>query len=958
MRNITYKDKKFLLFSCILLFVVFLLAFLSYTISVRQINRSYIEQQLSIAAETIRLRLATTINNELPLVMKLGDTPIIRKYFMTPSDPELESLALAEFELYRSHFRTGLIFWINDVDKIFYFTGNEPYLMDPDDPESYWYNLTLYNTKTHNLNINYNPELQQINLWINVPVFDEFTARPLGMLGTGIDLTEYSEFIATAYREFDRNITSYMFNRFDEITSAIDINLMHNKVRLDDYMGETGSELLYIAASLSDEDVRTLTRDGRIYQLRSIPAMEWYLVVSYPQPGLLALNQSMNILFFGMLFLILLLFIIVNIFIYRSENTLAENNARLVEANRAAELASQAAREASQAKSDFLANMSHEIRTPMNAITGMSELLLRRDLSDDARSDAQDIKQAATSLISIINDILDISKIEAGKLEIIPVRYMLSSLVHDAVSIIRMRIIEKPVEFITMVDDKIPNNLIGDEVRLRQIILNLLSNAAKFTDEGQIGLSITRYTENDESPSSDKITLKIEITDTGRGIKDEDMKKLFSDFMQVDTVKNRTIEGTGLGLAITKRLCDAMGGNISMASVYGKGSTFTIIIPQEIDHNSPFPAITGQQTYNYQTKPLNIRYIFPGARLLVVDDTPSNLKVAEGLLLPYKIKVDTCLSGARAIEMIHDQNNKHQSYDLVFMDHMMPEMDGVEAAAAIRELEKERTEMCVENAEHSPKLLSGVPQGIPIIALTANAVSGMREMFLEKGFNDFLAKPIDVAKMDEILVRWIPEEKREKAGSNKSFAYNGQKTDPKLIEVFRRDAEEGIVTMRQALESGDIKRFTTTVHSVKSVLAYLGENDASAAAAGLEKAGLNSDMNFISANIESFLKSLEGILNDLDSDDSQGDLLDGENSDFFEGLEQEDIDYINKKLTEIQIACEDYNAKAAYAIIDELKEKEWNAEINSAIEKIRDTLFLHSDFEDACKQVDILLGKG
>ncbi|MCL2044739.1 MAG: response regulator [Treponema sp.] len=430
---------------------------------------------------------------------------------------------------------------------------------------------------------------------------------------------------------------------------------------------------------------------------------------------------------------------------------------------------------ANQAKGDFLAAMSHEIRTPMNAITGMSELLLRRELPDEARREVHDIRQAASNLLSIINDILDFSKIEAGKLEIIPARYKLSSLVNDTGNIINIRLADKPVRFLTNIDSTIPNNLIGDEVRLRQIIINLLSNAAKFTDSGHISLSIvgirdeagnrdqgsgTRdgcpinsgaselYPDNPNSdprspvpgprsPSSPRsLLLRITVSDTGRGIKPEDQKKLFSDFIQVDTKKNRAIEGTGLGLSITKRLCLAMGGDISVKSEYGKGSEFTVIMPQDIDPDVPFAVIGDfdkQQNYsgNY-TKESARRFTIPDARILVVDDIATNLRVAEGLLAPYKTNVETCLSGAEAIERV-----KSEDYDLIFMDHMMPEMDGIEATAAIRAFNK----------------------NVPIIALTANAVSGMKEMFLEKGFNDFLAKPIDVSKLDETLVRWIPKEK-------------------------------------------------------------------------------------------------------------------------------------------------------------------------------------------------------
>jgi signal transduction histidine kinase/CheY-like chemotaxis protein len=544
----------------------------------------------------------------------------------------------------------------------------------------------------------------------------------------------------------------------------------------------------------------------------------------------------------------------------KTKDRLIENqNRRLQELKGEAEAAN-------RTKSNFLASMSHEIRTPMNAITGMAELLLRLELSGEARGYAQDIKQAGNNLISIINDILDFSKIEAGKLEIIPVKYLFPSLVNDSVNIIRMRIGEKPLRFFTNIDSAIPNGLIGDEIRLRQIILNLLSNAVKYTEKGHFSLSITV-----DKRTEKQIWLKIAVTDTGKGIKPEDQEKLFGDFVQVDSKKNRGIEGTGLGLAITRRLCVEMGGNITLESEYGKGSVFTAVIPQDIDSDVPFASVhepekkkvlvyesrvvyaksicwslenmhvphsmvtnpddftaalqreewffvfsgyglyeqietimesaafpngkkpslalmveLGNESFipnvRFISLPIQslsiantlnggadsrsyiessttggtIRYTFPSARILVVDDISTNLKVALGLLSPYKTEVDTCLNGLKAIEHVKRSVEEKRKYDIVFMDHMMPEMDGIEATAAIRKFEFESE----DSSEESGKK-------IPIIALTANAVVGMREMFVEKGFNDFLAKPIDVNKLDEMLNLWIPKEKREPAAANK-----------------------------------------------------------------------------------------------------------------------------------------------------------------------------------------------
>jgi signal transduction histidine kinase/CheY-like chemotaxis protein/HPt (histidine-containing phosphotransfer) domain-containing protein len=974
-----FANNKFLVFSCILFLIIALSTFAAYSISARQINLSFIEQQLSIASETIRLRLATSVDSELALVVKMADTPVIRQYFMNPSDPVLKSQADNEFTLYKEHFNDKILYWVNDVDKIFYSTGNAPYVVNPDDPDNYWYNLTLYETEKFIFNINYNPDLGQIYLWVNVPVFvnTQTGKNPIGLIGTGINLTDFSSFVVSSYHKFDENITTYMFNKYHEITSAADYTLVENKVRLDEHLGETGKELIRVAGELSGNESRSFIYNNKMYQVNSIPAMEWYMTVSYPVPGLLSLNKAMNTVFFSMLVLILFLFIIINVFVAHSENAMAKQNLQLLEANKKAE-------SASRAKSDFLAKMSHEIRTPMNAITGMAELLLRGELSCEARGCARDIKQAGNNLVSIINDILDLSKIEAGKLEIVPVKYMLSSLINDTVNIIRMRLREKPIRFFTNIDGNIPNSLIGDEVRIRQILLNLLSNAVKYTEKGHIGLTITMDKQDDK-----QVLLRMDVTDTGKGIKPEHQANLFDEFVRVDMKKNLGIEGTGLGLPITKRLCAAMDGKLSMKSEYGKGSVFTVIIPQGVESKEPFAVVEepekkkvlvyegrvvyaksicwtlknlavphavvtdqndfaaalhheewfyvfsgyglyekikpfmernaslfygrkkphlalmvewGTEAYipnaRFVSIPVQslsiantlngkadrrdyfedsvssgvIRHTFPHARLLIVDDIATNLKVGEGLLSPYKIKVDTCLSGAEAIELV-----KRNKYDLIFMDHMMPEMDGIEATAAIRKLEMKN-----ETSGNSGKQ-------IPIVASTANAVVGMREMFIENGFNDFLSKPIDVSKLDEILNHWIPAEKRannneqitinrENDGQDKlpekntysslpaiphvdtakGIAMLGGKPDTykKVLSMFCKDIDERLPQLQIMPEMDTLPAFIIQVHSLKSVSASIGAQEVSSNAAGLEAAGKAADMVFIREHLPDFTVQL------------------------------------------------------------------------------------------------------
>jgi signal transduction histidine kinase/CheY-like chemotaxis protein len=1063
-KSLKIVNKTFFVFSCILFLIITLSAIAAYIISARQINRSFIEQQLSIASETMRLRLATTVNSELALVLKMADTPVIRQYFMNPSDPSLKLLAHTEFALYQEHLNNKMTFWVNDMDKIFYSGGDALYIIDPDDPETYWYKLTLYETEKFNFNINYNPDLDQIYLWVNVPVFTDMKAgkKPIGLLGIGINLTDFSNFVASSYKEFDENITPYMFNKYNEITSAADYELVQNKVRIDEHLGETGKELIRTARSLSEGESRSFIYDKKIYLVNSIPAMEWYLTVSYPLPGLWMLNRAMNTEFFSMLFLILFLFIVINIFIARSENAMAEQNLQLIEANRKAEFAS-------RAKSDFLAKMSHEIRTPMNAITGMAELLLRGDLSGEARGYAQDIKQAGNNLVSIINDILDFSKIEAGKMEIVPVEYLLASLVNDTVNIIRTRLMEKRLRFFTNIDGNIPNNLIGDEVRLRQIMLNLLTNAVKYSEKGHIGLAITADKRDEK-----QVLLKITVTDTGKGIKKEDRAKLFDEFVQVDKKKNQGIEGTGLGLAITKRLCIAMGGDISMESEYEKGSAFTAVIPQGIKSQKPFAKVeesnkknvlvyegravyaksvcwtlenlgiphtvvtnqdefavmlyreewfyvlSGHGLYDqiepYMKQPdksfyggkkpplalmiewgtegyipgvrfvsipaqslsianvLNgiedskeynkssgiIKFIFPRARLLIVDDIATNLHVAEGLLTPYKAAVDICLSGLQAIEMIKRAAGEKRDYDIVFMDHMMPEMDGIEATAAIRLWEKVNL--------HKP---------VPIIALTANAVVGMKEMFIENKFNDFLSKPIDVSKLDEMLDRWIPKDKRERrkeerkelskptgvgidfpaifgVDTAKGIALTGRTVTAytKVLSLFCKDVEERLPLLQKTQDAASLPELVTIIHAIKSASASIGAAEISSQAAGLETVGKAGDMAFIRINLPGFVQQLTELVKNIRA---AIDITEDEHipADANKGADISAYIPIFRELAEV---LKSQNISEIDRILEELNQKPLDTKTKEALQKISDDVLV-TEFDSALKITESLIDK-
>ena len=546
----------------------------------------------------------------------------------------------------------------------------------------------------------------------------------------------------------------------------------------------------------------------------------------------------------------------------------------------------EAARQANEAKTDFLANTSHEIRTPINAVLGMNEMILReadkmeklpetdadafRESVRKIRNYSGNVDSAGSNLLAIINDILDFTKIEEGRMDIIPAEYQLSSVLNDVSNMIYFKAKQKNLQFVTDVDKELPDNLYGDVVRVRQVITNILNNAVKYTDEGTVSLKVKGSMLDLKDDGKPILELVVTVSDTGIGISDEDIGRLFEKFERVDLEKNSTKEGTGLGLAITKMLLDMMGGTITVQSVYGEGSTFTVTIPQTVLSDEKVGDFKQKfETSLSQKKSYKESFRAPSARVLIVDDTKMNLIVATEFLKSTGISIDTAGGGKEAVAL-----SLANHYDVILMDQRMPEMDGVETLHEIK--------------KHS----DGPNIQTPVICLTADAVVGARNRYLSKGFTDYLTKPIDSVYLEKMLKKYIPDEKIEEvsemesntqadkdtdaAGSNEhmyaclhSAGVDTQAgirncTDEALYRTilleYGKSAKEKISGMKTALENEDMKNYGILVHAVKSTSATIGAMEVSSLALALEKASNDQDLVYVKKEHDAFMKKYESVL--------------------------------------------------------------------------------------------------
>ncbi len=625
--------------------------------------------------------------------------------------------------------------------------------------------------------------------------------------------------------------------------------------------------------------------------------------------------------------------------IYNHVSTLAqmEYEVKLKDALQKAEEESERARLANESKSAFLSSMSHEIRTPVNAVLGMNEMILRESSEDSVITYASNVKTAGNGLLGIINDILDFSKIEAGKMEIVPVDYDISSVINDLVNMVQTRADDKGLQLILEIGHDIPKILHGDEIRIKQVITNILTNAVKYTEKGSVtfGMKSEKISEDPDS-----VMLEVYIKDTGIGIKPEDMKKLFSEYERIEEARNRNVEGTGLGMNITKRLLEMMGSSLMVESTYGAGSVFSFKLKQTVLKWEPIGDY--QKAYRNSLAERNKykeKFTAPGACVLVVDDNEMNRIVFQSLIKQTLVQTDLAVDGDQGIAF-----SRKKKYDIIFLEHLMPGKDGIET---LREIKEE----------------SGNPNiNTPMICLTANAISGAREQYIAAGFDDYLTKPIDPDNLESMLMEYIPDEligapgdagesagmRGETSGADAEGMPSDSSAVPKelipltdndhidisrgiknngsteayltILKVYYESIDAKTDELNRLLSEEDYSAYTIKVHALKSSLRIIGAEDLGEEAQSLEDAGKNGDTAYITDHHEAFMagcESLKAPLAMIFDGDGSGTDMNG-----YDGPEQDkpeaDAEFLADKYREALAAAEDMDCDKLEMLLAEI----------------------------------------
>ncbi len=810
---------------------------------------------------------------------------------------------------------------------------------EPDDSwhveERQWYIDTLASNNNFNISAPYQDE--QTGYYcttLSTAVYDE-KGNFIGLLGIDYYLDKLIGILGQSYTD-----TGYSF------LTDIDGNILNHPYdeyeMKPDYSVNTG-DLCYREAFSKDGSVIIKDYDGkyRVCYAMTEPESGFKVIAVKEITEIYGSGITSNILY---ILVFLLSIVVVNAIMRNLTSWQAKVNIELKEA-------AESAINAGRAKNDFLANMSHEIRTPINAVLGMNEMILREAKEKEIVDYATNIHSAGRTLLSIINDILDFSKIESGKMDIVPVEYDISSLINDIVNMIKSRVEKKKLEFITEIDETIPAVLFGDDVRIRQVITNILTNAVKYTPEGSV-----RFKMSVKEKQDNKLSLEVVVSDTGIGIKEEDIEKLFTSFQRLDQEKNRNIEGTGLGITIVQRLLSMMGSELKVSSVYGQGSTFSFVIEQRIIKDEPVGNFEKRFSAIAETVETACTKVAPNAKILVVDDNDTNLIVAKSLLKRTEAKVETASGGKQCIKLL--RKNK---YDIVFLDHMMPEMDGIETLHTIKE--EELAEQTI------------------FIALTANAIHGARQSYIEAGFDDYLSKPFtgnDIERclyshLDSSLVvlkenQDLPKENTQVTvedtssetenslfDANVGISYAGDDMDAylEILEVFVRNKETKHNLIQTYYEEKNWKNYIIEVHALKSTALTIGSKPLNELAKELELSGKEEKYEVIEEKNASMLElytEVTGLCREYLAEHKPQNGLDDA-----ESLTEVSVEKVQELINSIKEACDAFDTEvisdicqeASDYVVDGTPLKPLFDEIKAAVDKF--------DFEEVATKADSVM---
>ena len=834
------KNKSMLVWTVILIIISFIL---TTCISVSSLN-TVIEGHDEEMSKVLASKVYDSINNVLSEPITAAKTMSNDYYLIEPLKEDGfpkrkdKDILVSYLDTIKNNMEYSSVFVVSDKSRTYYTQDGFNKIVSPEtDKHDIWYSRFVESGEKYNFDVDTDEAHNNIwTIFVNARIEDE-NNNFLGVCGVSVRMTELQDILCEYEKKYN-----------------IKINLVNNEgiVQIDTDMVNLEKAIVDIDV-LKDKDrieyIYHEEKNGEYTVSKYVESLGWHLVIHHSGENNVHIYSDIvykNVLIFFVILAACIIMVSSNlIFEKKKMEEHAFEKERYAKEQETLKVQAEAA---SRAKDDFLANMSHEIRTPINAVLGMDEMILRES-SDEMISDyAYNIKMAGNTLLNLVNDILDFSKIESGKMNIVPVNYNLGDMLDELIDIIRPKTEKKNLAFKIQVEPGIPAHLYGDEIRIRQVITNILANAVKYTEKGCVCFEVSGRRLPDGN-----VVLYVSVKDTGIGIREEDKEKLFESFIRLDENRNRNIEGTGLGLSITMRLLELMGSRLEVESTYLKGSDFYFYLEQKVLDEE----VIGDFHINYEQKKRETcvykeQFISPDARILVVDDNEVNLKVFLGLLKNSQMQIDTAICGKDCLALM--QQNK---YHIIFMEHRMPEMDGIETLKRSKTM---KNNLCKDSV---------------IIALTANAITGVREMFIEEGFDDYLSKPVIAERLEEMIQRYLPEEiviktareqldkETEKPGSiiennildweeGKNFCKGDEEFYKEMLQAFLDSHYD--IELQDFYKASDFENYFIKIHSIKTNLKNIGAVEASKLALELELSFKeNNDIQYVIQNHNRFI---------------------------------------------------------------------------------------------------------